>query len=113
MIILDHQISKAELAEIATNIYGYMVKAVIDVDRKIIAIDAELHADLEKELLLSGSLQTSLWGINLYPDADSDDFIEFDSLINIRPRQGNMGRGVESAEICDAISKLVSELILP
>lgn len=111
MIILDHQISKEELSKIAANLYGDMVKGVVDIDRGIIAVDAELHADLEKALLLLGSAQTSLWGINLYPDADEEDFIEFDSLINIRPRQGNMSRDVESGEIRDIITGIVSEYI--
>lgn len=111
MIILNHQISKEELSEIAANIYVDMVKGVVDIDRGIIAVDAELHADLEKDLLLSGSAQTSLWGINLYPDADDEDFIEFDSLINIRPRQGNMSRDVESEETRNAIIRIVTEYI--
>ena len=80
-------------------------------DEEIIQGFLHISPDLEKELLLSGSAQTSLWGINLYPDADDEDFIEFDSLINIRPRQGNMSRDVESEEIRNAITRIVTEYI--
>ena len=75
--------------------FGDMVKAVVDVDRRLIAIDAELHSDLEALLLDNGSSQNSLWGINFYPDLMPDEFIEFDSMINMRPSQKNMSRNVE------------------
>ena len=84
-----------ELKQMAARMFGDLVKAVVDVDRELIAVDAELHADLEAALLKDGSEQRHLWGINLYPEAPGDQFIEFDSLINMRPSQGNRSRGVE------------------
>ena len=111
MKVIYESISVDELKELATNYYGDMVKAVADVDRRIIAIDAELHADLEHELLSEGSLQESLWGYNIYPEADGEDYIEFDSLINIRPRQGNRSRDVEDQNIRKAIISLTDERI--
>lgn len=69
-----------------------MVKGVVDIRRNLLAIDAELHADLEKMLLDDGSEQFDLWGINLYFDGE---LVEFDSMINIRPAQGNRSRDVE------------------
>lgn len=73
-----------------------MVKGVVDVKRGIIAIDGEMHADLEQMLLSDGSRQDDLWGINLYPDGyDEGGMVEFDSMINVRPRQNNRSRGVE------------------
>jgi hypothetical protein len=110
MKILDKTITIAELKEAAKNTFGNMVKAVVDVEKKLIAIDAELHADLEALFIENGSKQEKLWGINLYPDED-EDFIEFDSMINIRPSQGNKSRGVDSAErqkeIIDIVNKWV------
>ena len=91
--------------------FGDMVKAVVDVDRELIAVDAELHSDLEAMLLDNGSKQNNVWGINLYPDMRGDDFVEFDSLINIRPSQGNRSRGVENEEIRKKVVSIVAERI--
>ena len=67
--------------------------------------------DIEKEMLSQGSIQTDLWGINLYPEMDGDDFIEFDSLINIRPFQGNRSRDVLNPIIRKQIVDIVNSLI--
>lgn len=56
-------------------------------------------------------MQESLWGINLYPEADDEDFLEFDSLINIRPSQGNRSRGVEDEEIREKIRRIVDKFM--
>jgi hypothetical protein len=68
--------------------FGNMIKAVVDVNRELIAVDAELHSDLEALLLEDGSKQKNIWGINLYPDMHGEELVKFDSLINIRPSQG-------------------------
>ncbi len=111
MIILDKKITNEELKAIAANVYEDMVKAVVDIDTDTIALDAELHSDLETLMLRNGSLQESLWGINLYPDADDEDFIEYDSIINIRPRQNNRSRDVENEEIRQRIRETVNKYI--
>ena len=80
--------------------YGYLVKGVVDVEQDIIVLDAELHSDQESYLLMNGSKQEHLWGFNLHPNAfGTDEFIEFDSMINIRPRQKNMSRDVHDPAI--------------
>lgn len=109
MIILDKPITRDELVRLAENLYGDMIKGVVDVDKELIALDAELHSDLEGLLLREGSQQEMLWGINLYPEADNEDFLEFDSLINIRPRQGNRSRDVENEEVRERIRSIVSK----
>ena len=111
MIILERPISRAELKEYAANIFGDMIKCVADVDKGLLAIDADLHADLERLLLENGSQQTSLWGINLYPDEVGDDFIEYDSLINIRSWQGNPSRDVLDPDVRDKIANIVDTFI--
>ena len=104
--------SVAELHEMAAGMYGDMVKAVVDLERRILIVDAELHVDQEQYLLEQGSRQQDLWGINLYPGQfGSDEFIEFDSMINIRPRQHNMSRNVENSEIRKQITRLVLDKI--
>ena len=101
-------ITLSELNDMAASMYGDMVKAVVDVERGILVVDSELHVDQEQVLLEQGSNQKDLWGINLYPQKyGSDGFIEFDSMINIRPRQQNMSRGVENEEIKKCIIDLV------
>ena len=111
MTIIDKAINRKILAEMAQNFYGEMIKGVVDIDRQIMALDAELHSDLEKLLLENGSNQESLWGINLYPDVEGDDFIEFDSLINISPRRNNFSRNVEDEAIRGQIRSIVNNLI--
>lgn len=112
MIVLERKISKEELKQLAKNYFGDMIKGVVDVDRNILALDAELHSDLESLLLQNGSEQYSLWGINLYPELSDDDFLEFDSLINIRPHQGNVSRDVEDDSVKNRIRKIVNSFIV-
>jgi hypothetical protein len=88
-----------------------MVKAVVDVSRKVIAIGGELHSDEEAALLDDGSRQADLWGINLYPDESGDDWIEFDSMINVRPSQDNRSRDVEDPALRDSIRRIVETRI--
>ena len=75
------------------------------------AVDGELHADEEALLLESGSRQEDLWGINIYPDLEMPDRIEYDSVINIRPSQGNTSRGVDDPEIREKILRIVEGLV--
>ena len=111
MIILDRPISKSELKEYAANTFGDMIKCVADVGKGLLAIDADLHADLERLLLENGSEQSSLWGFNLYPDETGDDFIEYDSLINIRFWQGNPARDVLDRDVREKIALIVDKFI--
>jgi Protein of unknown function (DUF5674) len=109
--IIRRPISRADLAAIAEVQFGDMVKAVVDVERGVMSIGAELHADEEAALLADGSRQPDIWGINLYPAETGDAFIEFDSMINIRPKQGNRARGVEDSERRARIWAVVRALI--
>jgi Protein of unknown function (DUF5674) len=111
MKIIDAKITVEELKKIAAETFGDMVKAVVDVKRELVAIDAELHSDLEALLQENGSEQKNIWGINFYPDLEDDDFIEFDSMINIRPSQGNKTRGVDSQEIQMNIRNIVKQWV--
>jgi len=88
-----------------------MVKGVVDVQRGLLALDAQLHSDLESLLLRDGSAQANLWGINLYHEISGDDFIEFDSMINIRPRQNNRSRGVEDPTVREQIINITRKLV--
>ena len=109
--IITQQVTLEELGRMAAGMFGNMVKAVVDVDRELLAVDGELHSDLEALLIENGSLQQSLWGINLYPEIQGEHFVEFDSMINMRPSQGNRSRGVESAQTCERILRVVAKRI--
>lgn len=111
MLILDNPITRAVLKEYAANTFGDMIKCVADVDKGLLAIDADLHADLERLLLENGSQQTALWGFNLYPDETGEDFIEYDSLINIRSWQGNPSRTVLNQDVKEKIAIIVDKFI--
>lgn len=111
MQTISKPITKRQLAVIAKSRFGNMIKAVVDTHKRIMVIDADLHADEEALLLQHGSKQEHLWGINLYPELHGDDFIEFDSMINVRPGQENMSRGVNSEVVRKQITEIVRELI--
>ena len=100
-----------ELRQLAGQRFGDMVKAVVDLRRAVMLLDAELHADQEAELLAEGSAQRDLWGINLYPEAEGTDWLEFDSMINLRPSFGNRSRGVDAPATREAITTLVHRLV--
>lgn len=112
MKIIAEKLTPNELKQMASDRFGNLVKAVVDVERELVAVDAELHSDLEALLLEDGSEQKSLWGINLYPDMQGDDFIEFDSMINMRPSQGNSSRGVENEAMRQRIILIVAKRII-
>jgi hypothetical protein len=110
--VIAESVTVAHLAELAESGFGSLVKAVVDVAKGIMAIGGEMHADEEAILLGLGSSQADLWGINLYPSQYGQaDWIEFDSMINIRPRQGNRSRGVEDPIAQEKIKAVVGRLV--
>lgn len=111
MKLVTTPITLAELDKMSNRMFGGLVKAVVDIKKEIMIVDAALHADEEAELLNDGSNQEDLWGINLYPQITGDDFVEFDSMINIRPGLKNFSRDVENKEIRQKILEIVSKLI--
>ncbi len=111
IIEASEKISRKQLKEGAGKTFGNLVKAVVDIEKEIMAIDAELHSDEEALLLENGSKQENLWGINIYPELEGNDFIEFDSMINLRPSHGNKSRGVDNQEIRRKITAVVAKLL--
>ena len=90
-----------------------MVKAVADVDKGVLAVNASLHSDIEEYLLENGSKQESLYGFNIYDDGS----IEYDSMINPPRNRADGyprgGRDVSSPEKRQLIKELVDKWILP
>lgn len=111
MKIVIGKITIKELAEMSKRMFGNLVKAVVDVEKEIMAVDGELHSDEQELLIEKGSDYKNLWGINIYPEIKSEEWIEFDSLINLKPALGHRTRGVENQETREKIIKIVNNLV--
>lgn len=111
MKIVKGKILITELKKMAEQTFGDMVKVVVDIEKEIMAVDGELHADEEALLLENGSKQKNLWGINIYPKVKGKDWVEFDSMINLRPCQNNMTRGINNPKIRKKIIGIVNNLV--
>ncbi|MHB8398801.1 MAG: DUF5674 family protein [Candidatus Limnocylindrales bacterium] len=113
MQIVRETIALATLERMAEGMFGTLVKAVVDIEQGILAVGGEMHADEEALLLADGSPQGSLWGINLYPaQFGTPRFIEFDSVINIRPRQGNRTRSVDDTNVRATVTSIVARVVV-
>lgn len=110
--VIEKPIRRADVIAMTGKWFNDLVKAVVDIELGIMAVDAELHADQERVLLERGSKQEDLWGINLLPHNDDDSWIQFDSMINIRPRQNNRSRGIEDEQIRQRIKAVVKKLVV-
>lgn len=108
--IIDEPVTRRELSSLAPEL-GDLIKAVVDIERGVMAIGGEMHADEEAALLDDGSRQADLWGINLYPAEAGPEWLEFDSMINVRPSRGNRSRDVEDPVVRGAIRQLVTSLV--
>ena len=110
--IIEKPISKSELKTLAEEGFGDMVKAVVDVEKGAMALGSELHSDSETLLTEQGSKREHTWGINIYPEKPEGEWIEFDSMVNIKPQFNNRSRGVENPEIRAKITVIVNKLII-
>ncbi|MEK7193308.1 MAG: DUF5674 family protein [Patescibacteria group bacterium] len=112
IILIKEPVTREELTRIAQAGFGNFVKAVVDISQGVMAIGGELHAD--EETVLTEQCQSKrehTWGINLYQEKKEDEWIEFDSMINLKPQHGNRSRSVENPEIREAIVAIVNKLI--
>ncbi|MCM8831853.1 MAG: DUF5674 family protein [Candidatus Omnitrophica bacterium] len=113
MKIVSDKISIDELKDIAEQTFGELVKATVDVAREIMVVGGELHSDEEALLLSNGSKQKDIWEINLYPEKyPESSWIEFDSIINLRPSFGNKSGSIEDPNIRGEIIEIVNKLVV-
>jgi hypothetical protein len=111
--VIGSPIMRSRLQEIAGERFGDLVKGVVDIEKNLLIVGAELHIDAATELQEKyGSLGRALWGINLYPAEEGEKFIEFDSMINLKPALKNRTRGVESEETRNAIIRIVRDKVI-
>lgn len=111
MKLIEESISLDELKSMSARMFGGLVKVVVDIKKDVIVVDAAMHADEEAYLLNHGSQQDDLWGCNIYPELEGEDFIEFDSMINVRPRLNNFSRDIENDGIRKKIVTIINKLI--
>ncbi|OGZ63606.1 MAG: hypothetical protein A3A98_02825 [Candidatus Staskawiczbacteria bacterium RIFCSPLOWO2_01_FULL_40_39] len=112
MKIVKESIEISELKEMMARMSGVFVKAVVDIEKEIMAVDAELHADLMEFLIeKEASEPKNIWGVNIYPEKAGEDFIEFDSMVNIKPGLGNRTRSVDSLQMQEKIRGIIKKLI--
>jgi len=109
--VIDRPIEPELLRALVDRFFGDMVKLVVDIRQRLVAVGGELHADAEAILLERGCKQTDLWGANYYPGLGPDDCVEFTALINIRPAQENRAMEVQDPEIRDTMGAIVHELV--
>src|SRR3989344_5844357 len=113
MKIIRSPITRAGLKQMAREQFGDLVKAVVDIEQRIMVIGGELHAD--EEVLLMEEAQSKrehTWGVNLYPDKSGGEFIDFDSMINLKPSMGNRTRGVDDPAIREKIKVIIQKLVV-
>ena len=108
----EQKITLEEIRMFAEEGYGDMIKAVADISTGMFAIGGEFHADGEQILLQQGSQQINLWGFNIYPDRPLDDMLEYDSLINIRPKDNNRTTEIQDPGIKEKIFKIVRDKLI-
>jgi hypothetical protein len=108
--IIHEKTTPERVREHAQATFGDMVKVVVDIERGRMAIGGELHADAEAALLNDGSKQADLWGANIIMEKPPGENIEYNSLINIRPSQGNRSRDIQDAAIRDRVRAVLARL---
>ena len=111
MQLVDKVVPLEDLKKMTERMHDNLVKAVVDTEKGIMVVDMEMHADGELFLLDQDSNQEHLWGINIHPFKEKKDWVEFDSMMNIRPSQGNRSRKVENPVIQKFIISLVNRLV--
>ena len=105
--LINQKITESELREIAKDFYIVMIKGVVDVERGILAMGGEYHIDANIVLIENGSRQQDIWGFNWYFDRAGDERIEYVSLINIRPAQGNRTMEVQDMSLRDTMKTII------
>jgi hypothetical protein len=110
--IIDKKITDIELREIAKDFYGDMVKGVVDIEKEILAMGGEYHMDANNVLIEDNSKQQNIWGFNWYFNKNGDERIEYISLINIRPAQGNRVMEIQDVILRDKMKAIILKYLI-
>ena len=109
--LVEDKISLQELREVAKEFYSTMIKGVVDIEKEIAVFGGEYHADANEIILKNGSRQSDVWGFNIYLDKPRESWIEYVSLINIRPQAGNMEMEIQDRDIRDKVKAILHSKI--
>lgn len=90
MRIVRAPLSPAEIRAFADDIFGDMIKVVVDVRRGWLIAGAVQHADGERQLLELGSQLEDVWGACVFPTRQDGAAVEYTSMIN-QDRAANRG----------------------
>lgn len=108
LIVLHEPATSEQIAQMAEEYYGLRIKLAVDVNRGIVAGGGALHYDCEQALLREGSQQRNVWGADWFPTTKT---VEYDSLINLRPGQGNRSTHIQNLDLRDQIETIVRRLM--
>ncbi len=111
MQIIKEPTSLSNIWEVRDTKFEELLKIVVDIRKNLVAVDAEMHADLEQLLIEEGSSQQDLWGANIYPLRSKEDQVEFTSLINIRPAIGNRSMVVMDPKVREIMQAILTKLL--
>jgi len=111
VVVRSGRIEPGGLHRLVDLFFEDMVKYVVDVERGVAAVGGEMHADGEQALLEDGSRQADLWGANYYPGRGREECIEYTSLINIRPAQGNRSMEIQDPAVRERVRELTFALV--
>ena len=109
--VIENEISLQEVIELAQEFYGTMIKGVVDIENEILALGGEYHMDANNVLIENGSKQPNVWGFNINFEKSGDDWIEYTSLINIRPAQGNRTMELADENLRNRIKEIINKKV--
>ncbi|HXK35426.1 MAG: hypothetical protein A3I32_02375 [Candidatus Yanofskybacteria bacterium RIFCSPLOWO2_02_FULL_45_10] len=112
MQILSEKIKLSDLKLLAEKMFGNLVKGVVDIEQELVIIDGELHSDLAEKLVENGAKGINLWGFNIYPELENADWLEFDSMINVKPLLNNRTRNIEDVNIKEKTKTIIEKFVI-
>lgn len=101
------QATSQEIREML-EVYGDYIKLAVDVERNVLAGGGKLHADCEAVLLEDGSDNDNIWGADWYPSSQT---LEYEAMLNIRPRLGNRSMYLQNPELRNKIAQITDALL--
>lgn len=108
VLIIRRPATPEQMLQMSAAFGDALIKLAVDVERGILAGGRELHADCETALLEDNSQRQDIWGADWYP---LDRQAGFESLINIRPRQGNPSLEVQDPALRQQIESIIRRLL--
>ncbi|MBI4155786.1 MAG: hypothetical protein HY507_00965 [Candidatus Zambryskibacteria bacterium] len=111
IVIISDTITIDELKKIAKEFYVTMIKGVVDIKKEVIAFGGQYHIDANAVLTEKGSQQQDVWGFNVNFIKPKEEWIEYNSLINIRPLQENYDMEVLDEDIRRKMKKIINSKI--